>query len=252
MVRRAVLTLASVPLFALACAAPTEPEPEVGTAATSLARVCYPAPSSDAAVTDAFYASAVDDPRVNKAKLSFPPLPYTWKCYYECGGKKHVACVGIADMEPRILEPNEDFSCGFPIFFSRVNPDDPTKGEHSISYRTFNQNNRITDRILHNSGTDTYSGTESTTSGPRTKGSFEYLNHSVFTTPGDTSSSTDTLTGTPDFMQSADNGDGELLVLNEGQVIFFPNGDVDIVSGRWDLFTDYDAANARMCSALSE
>jgi hypothetical protein len=42
----------------------------------------------------------------------------------------------------------------------------------------------------------------------------------------------------------------ELLYLDKGELRTDPSGAGTIVSGRWDLFTDFDAAVARTCAAL--
>jgi hypothetical protein len=42
----------------------------------------------------------------------------------------------------------------------------------------------------------------------------------------------------------------EILGLDKGELRIDPSGAFTILSGRWDFFTDGDAANALFCAAL--
>jgi hypothetical protein len=119
-----------------------------------------------------------------------------------------------------------------------------------IAKRFYNSDYKLVEKVLHWFGAGKISlhpdGSGKTASG--TGSAMELWEYSI---PGNTGEGvTVTIQGT-DAKFVTDQPPHEVLVLDKGELIYDPNGDeFTIVTGRWDIFTEFDAVIARECEAL--
>jgi len=231
----ATLLVASVATAGCAAEAPASSEEgEVGQNSQALRTV---------AVSDAAYKVAKDDPSIDRSALT-PGLraDYTWKCFRERG---NVSCLGVLD-EGESGWGGSGLFCqdGSELYYNQG-------GIHSISYRAYNSENKLTKRVLHESAPngDKFSANPDG-SGKTSSGGLDAFFEDVLVVPGDFSAVSSSITGL-DAIQVADQGPHpRLIFIDHGKLTVDPEGNFTIHHGRWDLWTDFDGAVNRLCARL--
>jgi hypothetical protein len=78
----------------------------------------------------------------------------------------------------------------------------------------------------------------------------DWFETSVYTIPGNDTMGVDVTFSGLQGEIDLDTPGRPLLALNQGVIHFAPSGGFNIVSGRWDFYTDPDGTLKRVCSAL--
>jgi hypothetical protein len=125
-----------------------------------------------------------------------------------------------------------------------------TKASFSlVAKRTYDSDYKLVQRHLHWFG-NSHTSAHADGSGKTASGTEDFFETDDYSIHGNTQDGmTQTIDGT-DAKAVTDQPPHELLYLDKGELRTDPSGVVTIVSGRWDLFTDFDAAVARTCEAL--
>jgi hypothetical protein len=119
-----------------------------------------------------------------------------------------------------------------------------------IAKRYYDSDYRLVRRVLHWYENSQILSRHPDGSGPTASASENYFETNDYSIPGNTDDGvTTTLRGT-EIEIRLDAPGHEILVLDKGEVRIDPSGAFTILSGRWDFFTDGDAATARICAAL--
>jgi hypothetical protein len=119
-----------------------------------------------------------------------------------------------------------------------------------IAKRYYDSDYRLVRRVLHWYENNAVSSRHPDGSGPTASGSEDFFETNDYSIPGNFDDGvTTTLRGTETDIR-LDAPGHEILVLDKGELRIDPSGAFTILSGRWDFFTDGDAANARICAAL--
>jgi hypothetical protein len=119
-----------------------------------------------------------------------------------------------------------------------------------IAKRYYDSDYRLVRRVLHWYENNAVSSRHPDGSGPTASGSEDFFETNDYAIPGNFDEGvTTTLRGTEADIR-LDAPGHEILVLDKGELRIDPSGAFTILSGRWDFFTDADAANARICAAL--
>jgi hypothetical protein len=119
-----------------------------------------------------------------------------------------------------------------------------------IAKRYYDSDYRLVQRALHWYGNNAVYSRRPDGSAPTASGSQNFVETDDYSIPGNTEEGvTVTLRGTENEIR-LDAPGHDILALDKGELRIAPNGDLTILSGRWDFFTDGDAANARICAAL--
>jgi len=119
-----------------------------------------------------------------------------------------------------------------------------------IAKRYYDSDYRLVQRVLHWYENSQILSRHPDGSGPTASGSENFFETNDYSIPGNMDDGvTTTLQGTEAEIRLDALGH-ELLVLDKGELRIDPSGAFTILSGRWDFFTDGDAANARICAAL--
>jgi hypothetical protein len=219
---------------AIACSAPTSSEESIGSDQAAVSKDSSLQPHQ---ISQATYDHFTDDPSIDKSVLALPAKYVPWKCRHEDGGV--TGCIGVGIGEAIGPDPADWVPCE--AYYSRT-------AEPSVAYRRFNSEGLVIERIVNNNATEVYSA-NADGSGNRSEGSYDYIFHDVFTTPGDTSEFVQTLIGRDNFAKMAVPSGG-LLWIDRGSLTNYPDGSFVINSGRFDLWTDPDAAFGRLCAGL--
>jgi hypothetical protein len=119
-----------------------------------------------------------------------------------------------------------------------------------IAKRYYDSDYRLVRRVLHWYKNNAVSSRHPDGSGPTASGSEDFFETNDYSIPGNFDDGvTTTLRGTETDIR-LDAPGHEILVLDKGELRIDPSGAFTILSGRWDFFTDGDAANALFCAAL--
>ena len=118
-----------------------------------------------------------------------------------------------------------------------------------VAKRTYDRDYKLVQRHVHWFG-DSHQSAHADGSGKTASGTEDFFETDDYSIHGNTQDGvTITIEGT-DAKAVTDQPPHELLYLDKGELRTDPSGAGTIVSGRWDLFTDFDAAVARTCAAL--
>jgi hypothetical protein len=120
-----------------------------------------------------------------------------------------------------------------------------------IAKRYYDSDYRLVQRVLHWYENNTVFSRHPDGSGPAASGRANYFETNEYSIPGNMDDGvTTTFRGTEAEIW-LDAPGHDILVLDKGELRIDPSGAFTILSGRWDFFTDGDAANARICAALN-
>ncbi len=119
---------------------------------------------------------------------------------------------------------------------------------HGIAVRRYDSDYRLVERVVHWIGRDQFSLMPDG-SGRTASGEINFFDAFAFAVPADESTVTETIRGT-DSKAATDQPPHQLVFLNKGELRFTPDGELQILSGRWDFADDFTGAIQRLCAAL--
>ena len=170
----------------------------------------------------------------------------THKCWKKPAGG--VTCLGWYDWPAAEAEPDLTCPGGTQLYYHRgVN--------HNVAKRTYDAQYRLTQRIQLSIVPEYYTSTADGT-GKRTEGGYHAYFIDEYANPGPAEAddaATTTVVGRDAFQQTAD---GEIIWVNYGELVmrkpdpWGQSKDFDVVSGRWDLWEDFESAWKRMCAVF--
>jgi hypothetical protein len=185
-------------------------------------------------------SGAVDESRLN------PPLStnFNWRCHLEAGVRP--VCIGQGPSTDNTdgwvpADPEAAVCDGGRLIYHNQT----VKG---IGVRHYDSDYRLTDRRVHWIGSEHFS-LASDGSGATASGESNFFEGFVYAVPADESTITETVRGT-DSKAATDQPPHELIFLNKGEVRFTPDGNLEVLSGRWDFVDDFEGAVQRLCAAL--
>jgi hypothetical protein len=125
---------------------------------------------------------------------------------------------------------------------------------HNVAKRTYDAKYRLTQRIQLSVVPEYYTTTKDGT-GERTEGGYEAYFIDTYATPGPAEADAvkTTIVCRDAYQQTAD---GELIWVDDGELVmrrpdpWGQSDDFDVISGRWDLWEDFESASSRMCSTF--
>jgi hypothetical protein len=185
------------------------------------------------------------DRAVDESRLD-PPLSnnFDWKCHLERGGRP--VCIGQGPSpdntngwEP--ADPEAWVCTGSRLIYHNLSA-------QGIGVRHYDSDYRLVEREVHWLGRDRFSLSPDG-SGKTASGEANFFDTFVFGVPADESTITETIRGT-DSKAATDQPPHELVFINKGEVRFTPDGELEVVSGRFDFVDDFEGAIQRLCAAL--
>jgi hypothetical protein len=204
-----------------------------------------PDPTEPVAITGSPSTAAASHRAVDLSRLN-PPLStnFDWRCQVEADGGP--VCLGQGpstdNTDGWVPEDPEAWVCpGDKLIYHDL-------AAQGIGVRHYDSDYRLTDRTVHWFGRDRFSLSPDG-SGRTASGELNFFDSFVYGVPADESTITETIRGT-DSKAATDQPDHELVFLNKGEVRFTSEGDLQVLSGRWDFVDDFDGAIQRMCAAL--
>jgi hypothetical protein len=200
-------------------------------------------------VSDRGFKAAVDDPSIDHSRFKPALNEYlTHKCWEEPSSAGGFTCIGWYDWPAEPSQPDLTCPGGSRLYYHRgVN--------HNVAKRTYDAKYRLTQRIQLSVVPEYYTTTPDGT-GERTEGGYEAYFIDEYAAPGPAEADdavTTTVVGRDAYQQTPG---GELIWVDYGELVmrhpepWGQSDDFDVISGRWDLWEDFESASRRMCSAL--
>jgi hypothetical protein len=161
---------------------------------------------------------------------------FTWKCHFE--RQDEPVCIGSGPSTDNtngwIPADPEAWVCqgGILIYHNLT-----VQGK---AVRRYDSDYHLVDRTVHWVGRDRYS-LKSDGAGKTASGESNFKDEFMYGVPADEATVTEVISGT-DSKAAPDQPPHTLLFLNKGEVKFSPDGNLTVLSGRWDFVTDFEGA----------
>ena len=167
---------------------------------------------------------------VDESRLD-PPLStnFDWRCHLEAGSRP--VCIGQG--------PSTDNTDGWAPADAVCDGGKPiyhTLSVNGMGVRHYDADYRLTDRQVHWVGRESFSLAPDG-SGKTASGEVNFFDTFVYGVPADDGTITETIRGT-DSQAATDQPPHQLIYLNKGEVRFTPDGNLEVLSGRWDFVDD--------------
>ena len=120
---------------------------------------------------------------------------------------------------------------------------------NGIAVRRYDSDYRLVDRVVRWLSRTRFSLTPDG-SGRTASGELNFFDTFAYGVPADESTITETIRGT-DSKAATDQPPHQLVFLNKGELRFTPDGELQVLSGRWDFVADFPGAIQRLCTALT-